>query len=128
MSKFAEAAKIAYEELKKYKKSISKDEVESIWRKSCKMTGLSDNSTQKSCPKNAFLGVVRSGILNLDVNLDNFKITKNENHAIKAIEVLKTTNGSYKPKELWEAIGNGISYDSQMHVVLSMWKEVLKNV
>ena len=87
----------------------------------------SSTSVNKGCPKSTFLGLCEEGLIKDVPSGPYTKSKKNKLYAIKAVEVLKHNPSiDYKPRELWnKVIEKPLNYNSQMDVVLSLWKNNL---
>ena len=90
------------------------------WEKaSCEFFERGSAAHKKGCPKNAFWGLYEN---------DRVKLSKNALYAVKALEYLrKYPQEVISVKKLWNIATNGelISHNSQMNVVLELWKSGL---
>jgi hypothetical protein len=75
----------------------------------------------KSCPRNAFLGLCEAGLIRGVERGRSTKTTKNKEYALNALQVLRQNPRPFKPLELWQNIGNRIAHNGQMDVVLALW-------
>ena len=84
----------------------------------------SKSSRDKTCPKNAFLGLCEEGLIE-GVNPGSYtKSNKNKHYAIQAIQLLKH-NKQMTEKQLWDSIEKddiGKRHNQQMHVVKALFK------
>jgi hypothetical protein len=99
------------------------------WKKAIAEFTDSIYSRKKPCPKNAFLGLCSDGLI-AGIPRGNYLYkpgSVERLYARTAVEYLKTHHGiPSSAKELWTAIGNGDKHhDSQMNVVLHLWKNKL---
>jgi len=83
---------------------------------------------KKGCPRDAFLGLCQEGCVK-GVNPGVYtRSRKNKDYAIAAVELLnKEPTLVDKKSELWKRVTDGasIEHNSQMDVVLSLWKNGL---
>ena len=88
----------------------------------------SESSQKKNCPKSAFLGLCKVGLVK---GIPKGKYTRsidNKAYAEKAIEILRSNpKTTYTPKELWAKVKTELfikkkSHNSQMDVVLALWE------
>lgn len=104
------------------------------WKATIKDLPTSKSVQEKSCPKNAFLGLCEKGLVKgipkgkyLKSNRHNL----NKDYAITAVDILRTyTEHDFTPIQLWKKVRLELdlgdkSHDSQMHVVLGLWDEKL---
>jgi hypothetical protein len=90
------------------------------------------SSYDKSCPKNAFVGLCETGLVR-GVSIENAvesesKLQKNKEYAIRAVELLKANPQLAANKNsLWEVVMNGVvkQHNAQMDVVLALWEKDL---
>ena len=81
------------------------------------------SSQEKGCPKGTFLGLCEAGLVKGIPRGNYTKSVKNKEYALQAIEILKQSNKTYTPKELWAALNLGDKRsNSQMDVVLALWE------
>lgn len=127
---FYKVAELAYEKLnnENYKnKIILEKELIKIWQDSCREMGLKMSMIEKTCPKNSFLGVLKSGLLDLNIEWNKDELKGNRLYSVEAIKVLRKEKTNLIARELWEKIGNkGKSHNGQMNVVLAFWDKVKK--
>jgi hypothetical protein len=81
----------------------------------------------KGCPKNAFLGLCEEGLVKGIPKGSYTGSQKNKSYALKAIDVLKENPDlASNPNNLWtEVISEPKSHNSQMNVVIALWKNGL---
>lgn len=96
------------------------------WEKSTsEIFGKGSPSQIKGCPKNAFLGLCETGRVT-GIDKGNYtRSQKNKGYALEALRILQSNPGfSDSPKELWEKVvgGKDIVHNSQMDVVLALWR------
>ena len=60
-----------------------------IWSQSAKEIFKTKSSQEKSCPKNAFLGLCEEGLVKGIKKGKYTKSVKNKNYALQAVEILK---------------------------------------
>jgi hypothetical protein len=100
-----------------------------VWQRAIAEFTDSANSRKKCCPKNTFLGLCSDELI-VGIRKGDY-LYKPESverlYARTAVEYLKNHLGiSISPSELWAAIGNRDKHhDSQMNVVLELWKNKL---
>ena len=127
---FYEVAELVYEKLnnKKYKnRVILEEELIKIWKDSCEEMELKTSMRDKICPKNSFLGVLKSGVLDLNIKWKKDELKGNRVYSIEAIKVLRKEKTNLIARELWEKIGNKDKrHNGQMDVVLAFWDKVKK--
>lgn len=83
-------------------------------------------SQEKGCPKGTFLGLCEAGLVKGIPKGNYTKSIKNKDYALQAIQILKQSNRTYTPKELWAALNLGDKRsNSQMDVVLALWENGL---
>jgi hypothetical protein len=128
MSKYGDAALYA-------RKLFVSREVKSLdeaWTKAMKKFFPSSPSSQKKgCPKDTFLGLCEEGLIKNIPSGQYTKSDKNKHYAVVAIRLLKR-----KPKladdknSLWEKLvqGRKIAHNSQMDVVIALWKDARINL
>ncbi|PKV51895.1 hypothetical protein ATE84_3995 [Aquimarina sp. MAR_2010_214] len=109
----------------------SQNPIES-WKTATKKNFNSKDSQDKSCPKNAFLGLCEAGLIKNIKAGSYFKTSKpnvNKQYAITAVKILKRTP-TISRKELWKQVKIELliekkDHNSQMDVVLALWNEGL---
>ncbi len=88
------------------------------WEKaSCEVFEKGRPSQKKGCPRNTFIGI-----------FDNEYKSNNADYARNAVEYLKTNNiKEIDERKLWSIVhkGNIVSYNSQMHVVMALYRNGL---
>ncbi|WBX78097.1 hypothetical protein PG911_07530 [Tenacibaculum ovolyticum] len=117
-------AKTAIECVENFKESNC---IKEIWTKYVKENFDSKSSQEKSCPKNAFLGLCENGLVKGIPKGEYTNSVKNKEYALQAVEILKITP-TLSPKELWNKVKEKISlgkknHNSQMDVVLGLWEK-----
>jgi hypothetical protein len=121
--------------LKAIELNSSKNELMDSWFFAVKdVFPNSISSQEKSCPKNAFLGMCEEGYVKGVESGSYFKSKKpnlNKKYAITAIDILKE-NPNLSKKELWDKVKEELSlgdkrHNSQMDVVLALWENELIN-
>jgi hypothetical protein len=66
------------------------------------------SSQEKSCPRNAFLGLCEAGLVKGIPKGDYTKSVKNKEYALKAIDILKkNAETTFSPIELWKKLELG---------------------
>jgi hypothetical protein len=122
MNQFAETGKKAIELYLEHV-AISPREA---WQKALDGLSYSANVRKKSCPRNTFLGLCSEGLVS-GIPQKNYNSPDNKEriYAQKAVDILrKNPSLSNYPCKLWAEIGNdGKSCDSQMEIVIALWKE-----
>ncbi|WP_407282129.1 hypothetical protein V7O61_08590 [Methanolobus sp. WCC1] len=86
--------------------------------------GAGTSSQRKVCPRNAFLGLCEEGLIRGIPKGNYTDSKKNKKYALKAVEILReTSNLVHDKKALWlEVAGESKSHNSQMDVVITLWK------
>jgi hypothetical protein len=90
--------------------------------------GKGTHAQKKGCPKGAFLGLCEDGLVRGVLPGNYTKSLKNKAYAIKAVELLKDNPSLMADiNELWAFVmeGEDKSHNSQMDVVVSLWKNAL---
>lgn len=85
----------------------------------------SSTSARKSCPKQAFLGLVREGKVAGVPRDSGITLSENGKYALKALELLRQ-DASYALNaiKLWKkVVGDNKKHNAQMHVVIALWNE-----
>jgi hypothetical protein len=81
---------------------------------------------KKGCPRCAFLGLCKEGLVKGISPRDYTYSEKNKNYALKAVELLEIGRRYSSPIELWRAVTNSSGRgDYQMDVVLALWENNL---
>ncbi|MDD9799839.1 MAG: hypothetical protein OXU29_05195 [Gammaproteobacteria bacterium] len=97
------------------------------WSKAIKTLTKSIYAQNKSCPRSAYLGLCEAGLVK-GVPAGEY-ITKlpklNKGYAVKAVsELRKNSRLQDSPIKLWElVIPEPKAHDSQMDVVIALWKK-----
>ncbi|WP_417558821.1 DUF6979 family protein [Mesoflavibacter zeaxanthinifaciens] len=97
------------------------------WEAACKNYFHSISSQNKSCPRDAFLGLCKEGLIK-GIMKGNYTRSKlNKSYAVKALKVLQENkNEVYSVRELWAKLKlEGKSHNSQLDVVLALWNNNL---
>lgn len=100
------------------------------WQEAVKEYCNTKATQEKGCPKTAFLGLCEEGLVK---GMKKGKYTRrykdsdspNKTHAIDAYNLLKENNtlADLMPIKLWKKLNLGTkSHNSQMNVVLGLWK------
>lgn len=89
---------------------------------------MSKSSIDKGCPRSTFIALCEYGLV-IGIPQGSYSkrgIKENKIYSKKAIELLKEDSKliELKPIELWGKITDK-KYNSQMDVVMSLWKEKL---
>ena len=98
------------------------DSPKKAWDMAVASLGLVD----KSCPKCAFLGLCETGwVKGIPRSDDYTRSILNKGYAVKAVEKLKSklSLASETPVSLWRLIERTKAHNSQMDVVLALWKD-----
>lgn len=105
---------------------------EKAWNKAISEANLSRSSQEKGCPKSAFLGLCRKGLIVKTGPYDKLDESKNGDYAVIACEILIAKQNRPLPtqKALWEKVFqnlnlSSISQNGQLDVVFSLWREKL---
>lgn len=99
-------------------------------RMSIKNFGEGTSSQKKGCPRGAFLGLCQEGYIKGISKRVCTSSNKNKQYAIEAVNTLKQSSALANDiMGLWRIILNGksIKHNSQMDVVVSLWKRGLIN-
>jgi len=91
--------------------------------------GKGTSSQEKSCPRDAFLGLCEEGFVK-DIPAGKYcNSLKNKHYVLSAIALLKqdTTLANQLPQFLWERVMKGEQkvHNGQMDVVIALWKSNL---
>ena len=93
------------------------------WDSAVKSVYASSTAGQKkSAPRGAFVGLCEAGLVKGIIAVVGRVPGKNGDYAIEAVRLLKA--GEHKTvTQLWAAVADqGKAHDSQMDVVLALWK------
>jgi hypothetical protein len=122
VNQFAEAAKKA---VKLYLEHTVASPLEA-WQEAINGLSASVHVRKKTCPKNTFLGLCSDGYIN-GIPAKDYTDSVERIYARKAVEILKKNPSlADYPCKLWSEIGNdGKFCDSQMEIVVTLWKEGL---
>ena len=88
----------------------------------------SKSSQKKNCPKSAFLGLCKEGLVKGIAKGKYTRSRDNKAYAEKAIEILRSSpKATYTPNELWAKVKTELfikkkAHNSQMDVVLALWE------
>lgn len=88
-------------------------------------------SQSKSCPKSTFGGLCETGVIKGVATGNYTRSTKNKKYAVNAIKYLKDHKGEIIDQDaMWRYVTNnsGISHNSQMNVVMSLFNEKLLDI
>ncbi|CVK33748.1 DUF6979 family protein [Methanoculleus bourgensis] len=97
---------------------------EDAWRKALNEYTHSESSRNKSCPREAFLGLCEEGMVMGIPAGDYTSSTKNKAYAINAVGILRESKRELKQKDLWKRAAPGTDHhNGQMDVVLSLWEQ-----
>ncbi|QKS59008.1 hypothetical protein HUB98_24225 [Paenibacillus barcinonensis] len=124
MGKYGEAAVKTVNYLNEHKH----DDPIKAWNEvTIEIFGEGSSSQKKGCPKNTFLGLSEEGLLEGIPRGIYTKSKKNKGYGLKAVKILGEIDKdkNINQRILWkEVIGDqDIKYNSQMDVVLALWKE-----
>ena len=77
---------------------------------------------KKACPRGAFVGLCGAGLVRGISATDGAQGNRNGDYAVEAARLLRA--GTHKTvTQLWQAVAPaGVVHDSQMDVVLALWK------
>jgi hypothetical protein len=95
-----------------------------MWQQAINELSSSDNVRKKGCPRNTFLGLCSDGLIK-GILAGEYIDSVERIYARKAVGILrKNPSLADSLGELWIEIGNGgKSRDSQMEIVVALWKE-----
>lgn len=116
----------ALQAIELYKKDIGYS-IKEAWEYTAMKIFGDTPSAKKGCPKGAFLGLCEEGYIK-DVPKGNYTNSKkNKQYAIKAVQLLQLDPLLiYDKKKLWREVTNDeVSHNSQMDVVIVLWKNDL---
>jgi hypothetical protein len=88
----------------------------------------SESSQNKGCPKDAFLGLCEAKLLRGVPGGHYTRSVLNKGYALKAVDILKTNPRlSNNEDTFWQAVqgANGKAHNSQMDVVIALWRRDL---
>ena len=108
----------------------TKSPVEAWEKATSELFGKGTSGQTKSCPRNVFLGLCEDGhVIGIEKG-SYITYEKNKGYALEALRILEN-NPSFSdgPKELWELVveGKDIVHNSQMDVVLALWRNGFLN-
>ncbi len=100
------------------------------WINEAKLHITSQSSREKTCPKNAFLGLCKNGLVKGISPGKYVKSKENKKYAIEAVNILKNNPyySTVSPQKLWEEVMNSLklpitkTHNQQMNIVLDLWK------
>jgi len=101
------------------------------WQKAAEGLLEKESLINKVCPRSAFLGLCEEELIKGIPSGDYTSSKKNKSYAIEATKILKNNKfrESLTSDELWEKVKNkiniNIAHNSQMDVILSLYKEQL---
>ena len=101
-----------------------RENIEQAWADAAQTLASTESVRNKGCPKNAFLGLCRAGLVKGVVSEPTDKISKNGEYAVAAVALLKLDSAGAEQKKsvLWQKIvGTGKQHNSQLDVVLALW-------
>lgn len=107
-----------------------KKEAKIAWGKASDEVFESVSARDKSCPRNAFLGLCEEGLVKDILPNKYTRSIKNKEYALRAVELLKK-EPRYKDNinELWvRIVGDDKKHNSQMDVVIALYNEGLLNI
>jgi hypothetical protein len=87
----------------------------------------SATARKKSCPRGAFLGLCEEGLVK-GIPVGHYTASKDDKaYAVRAVALLVEGAHSWSISALWKAVANDPSrtHDSQMDIVLALWKNDL---
>jgi len=91
------------------------------WNRAVCETSSKKSSQDKSCPRNAFLGLCEEGLVKGIPSGSYTEPNPNKGYALKAVKIL--TDSEIKPSvsQLWKlTTGDSIAHNGQIHVVLAL--------
>lgn len=98
------------------------------WEKFAAELIESDSTSEKGCPRDAFLGLCQEGFVRGIRRGKYTRSKKNKRYAVMAVRLLKVSPElSREVDRLWEQVLNGEhkSHNSQMNVVVDLWNNGL---
>ncbi|MCW3792949.1 hypothetical protein OM416_15265 [Paenibacillus sp. LS1] len=124
MGKYGEAAVKTVNYLNEHKH----DDPIKAWNEvTIQIFGKGSSSQKKGCPENTFLGLCEEGLLEGIPSGIYTNSKKNKGYGLKAVKILGEIDNDkdINQRALWkEVIGDqDIKYNSQMNVVLALWRE-----
>lgn len=79
-------------------------------------------SQKKGCPKDVFLSLCQEGYLK-NIKKDYYtKSIKNKEYTSRIVELLKNNHSIDNISALWKQLNTGTTYNSQIDVVLALFK------
>lgn len=96
------------------------------WKLAVKNNFSNSSSINKSCPKNAFLGLAENGCIKGIPSGNYTKSKDNKLYALNALSLLKQNSLLIgNKKELWSKSCNSTekTHNGQMDVVIELWKK-----
>jgi hypothetical protein len=84
-------------------------------------TSSKKSSQEKSCPRNAFLGLCEEGLIK-GIPPGNYTAPNpNKGYAVKAVQILADSKIKLSANQLWQlTTGDSVTHNGQMHVVLAL--------
>jgi hypothetical protein len=123
MGKYGQAAVKAAVLLNKESMILPRD----AWNQATiEIFGKGTSSQEKGCPRSTFIGLCEEGFVKgVAAGKYDLKSTKNKDYAIKAINLIKNEPSLTDDiHQLWNKVtaGEGKVHNSQMDVVVTLWK------
>lgn len=124
---YGKVAILTYNKIKNQNITLEEKDITNLWKETCRELELTESTTNKGCPKNAFIGVLKLLPLNIIWKDKEIKEKSNIFYSQKAIEILKNNkNKEYSNTELWKEVLKELNienkrHNSQMNVVLALW-------
>jgi hypothetical protein len=106
-------------------------DIQKAWTEAVQIFTNSHSARMKGCPKNAFCGLCRAGLIKgISVQSLQKEESKNAEYAIIAVNLLKEdASWANKKTACWEKIqeiiGEVKKHNSQLDVVISLWNKGL---
>jgi hypothetical protein len=96
------------------------------WNIALHNLGLSDTILQKACPKSAFLGLCKEGLVKGVPRGNYTRSIKNKAYSLHAVQILRSEPELVGKKgDLWKRVGHLSKDNGQMDVVISLWQKGL---
>ncbi|MGE6666670.1 DUF6979 family protein [Paenibacillus xylanexedens] len=124
MGKYGDAAVRTVKYLSEHKQ----DSPNKAWDEvTIQIFGEGSSSQKKGCPKNTFLGLCEEGLLEGIPRGIYTNSKKNKGYGLKAVKILGKIDKDkdINQRVLWKEVieDQDIKYNSQMDVVLALWRE-----
>lgn len=122
MGKYGETALLAVKLIESNQATTPQE----AWEKASTEIFSAGTSKDKVCPRSTFLGLCEEGLVRGITRGKYTTSLKSKSYGIQAAKLLvKDSTLSQSPLTLWKAINVQKSHNSQMDVVITLWKNDL---